>query len=165
MLKDWLLGKIGTRALDAGVKEMGRFIDGLSAMDDHEIGSIVAIATAIRINLETHGVIARDVFADGPLPPVEKLGVYQLEINRLARQFTKMGLPSDSAGVMVWSYTLRCLNVLELRPLGCEMWAELGRGFPHVEDALKKGEAEKGEPFPERVWAEWSMVPAGFQTS
>ena len=61
MLKDWLLGKIETRALNAGVKEMGRFVAGLRAMDDRDIGAIVAIATAIRINLETHGVIAQDV--------------------------------------------------------------------------------------------------------
>ena len=31
------------------------------------------------------------------------------------------------------------------------------------EEALEKGE-EKGEPFPERVWAEWKSVPAGFDT-
>ena len=73
-----------------------------------------------------------------------------------------MGLATDVMGAMVWSYTLRCLNVPELRDLGLQMWAELRRGFPHVENALKKGEEEKDEPFPERVWAKWKSVPAGF---
>ena len=126
------------------------------------LGAIVAIATVLRINFESHDVLARDVFGDGALPSAETLGKYQLEINRLSRQFGKLGLASDAAAAMVWSYTLRCLNVPELRELGLQMWAELRRGFPHVEKALKKGEEEKGEPFPERVWAKWKSVPAGF---
>ena len=160
MLKDWFLGKVSARALDSSTKEVEKFAASLKAMGDKDLGTMVAIATVLRINFEPHAVLAGDVFGNGDLPTVERLGRYQLEINRLARQFRKMGLASDAA--MVWSYTLRCLNVPRLRPLGLEMWAELKRGFPHVEEALKKGEAEKGEVFPERVWAEWKFVPAGF---
>ena len=163
-MKDWFFGKIQTRALHVGAREVEKFVGGLKAMGDRDIGAIVAIATVIRINMETHGVIAKGVFTDGSLPSTETLGVYQLEINKLARQFRRMGLASDSAGAMVWSYTLRCLNVPELRQLGNELWAELKRGFPHVEDALKEGEAAKGESFPERVWAEWGMIPAGLDS-
>ncbi|MFQ5764908.1 MAG: hypothetical protein ACE5GT_08270 [Rhodospirillales bacterium] len=165
MLKDWLFGKIRTQALSAGTKETETFVTGLKAMGDRELGALVAVATVIRVNMDTHGVIAEDVFGDGPLPSAEILGRTQMHINKVARQFTKLGLPSDAAGAMVWSYTLRCLNVPELMPLGREMWAELRRGFPHVEEALKAGEAEKGEPFPERVWAEWGNVPAEFRAS
>ena len=164
MLKDWFLGKIRIQALGAGAKEVEKFIAGLEAMGDEEIGAMVAIATVIRVNFETHGVIAEGVFTDDPLPSVEVLGGYQLEINRLSRQFRKMGLAADSAAAMVWSYTLRCLNVRELRPLGNRMWSELRRGFPYVEEALKKGEAEKGEAFPDRVWAEWGLKPTGFES-
>ena len=164
MLKEWLFGKIRTQALGAGAKEIEKFIAGLEAMGDEEIGAMVAIATVIRVNFETHGVIAEGVFTDDHLPSAEVLGRYQLEINRLSRQFRKMGLAADSAAAMVWSYTLRCLNVLELRPLGNRMWSELRRGFPYVEEALKKGEAEKREPFPDRVWAEWGLTPTGFES-
>jgi len=163
MLKDWLLGKIWTQALGAGAKEIEKFIAGLEALKDEEIGDMVAIATVIRVNFETHGVIVEGVFTDDPLPSVEVLGGYQLEINRISRQFRKMGLAADSAAAMVWSYTLRCLNVHELRPLGNRMWSELRRGFPYVEEALKKGEAEKGETFPARVWDEWNLTPTGFE--
>ena len=161
-MKDWLLGKVQTRALSAGAKEIEKFNAGLKAMGDKDLGTIVAIATVIRINFETNDVIPEGVFQDGPLPSVEAIGGYQLEINRLSRQFRKMGLAADSAAALVWSYTLRCLNVPELRPLGVEMWSELRRGFSHVEDALRKGEAEKGEKFPDRVWSEWKKTPAGF---
>ncbi len=163
MLKDWLSGKIRTQALGAGAKELEKFIAGLEALKDEEIGAMVAIATVIRINFETNDVIAEGVFTDDPLPSVEVLGRYQLEINRLSRQFRKMGLAADSAAALVWSYTLRCLNVPELRPLGVRMWSTLRRGFPHVEEALKRGEAEKGEPFQDRVWAEWGLTPKGFE--
>jgi len=162
MLKDWFLDKVGSRALDASTREVEKLVTALKGMGDKDLGAIVAIATVLRVNFESHDVLAIDVFGDSPLPSAEDLGRYQLEINRLSRQFRKMGLASDAAAAMVWSYTLRCLNVPELRPLGLEMWVELKRGFPHVEDALKVGEEEKGEPFPARVWAEWTFVPVGF---
>ena len=143
---------------------MDKFVTALKDLGDRDLGAIVAIATVLRINFESHDILARDVFGDGALPSTETLGRYQLEINRLSRQFRKMDLASDATAAMIWSYTLRCLNVPELRSLGVELWVELKRGFPHVEEALKKGEEEKGEPFPERVWAEWKSVPAGFDT-
>ncbi len=162
MLKDWFLGKVRPRALESSTKEVKAFVDGLKAMSDEDIGTVIAVATVIRINFEAHDVIPEDVFEDGPLPTTETLGRYQLAINRLVRKFRKMGLTTDVMGAMIWSYTLRCLNVPELRELGLQMWAELRRGFPHVEEALRKGEEEKDELFPERVWAEWKSVPAGF---
>ena len=163
MLKDWLFGKIQTRALGTSTREVEKFVAALQGMGDKDLGAIVAIATVLRINFESHDVLVRDVFGDGALPSVETLGKYQLEINRLSRQFGKMGLASDAAAAMIWSYTLRCLNVPELRPLGLDMWTELKRGFPHVEEALKAGEEEKDEKFPARVWAEWKMIPVGFE--
>ncbi len=163
MLKDWFFGKVRDQALNSGAKEIEKFNAGLKAMRDEDIGTLLAVATVIRINFETNDVIPEGVFADGPLPSVDAIGGCQLRINKVARQFRKMGLETDSGGAMVWSYTLRCLNVPELRPLGVEMWSELRRGFPHVEDALRQGEKEKGESFPGRVWAEWKRIPAGFE--
>jgi len=165
MLKDWFYGKVRNQALGASTKELQKFVDGLKAMSPKDLGSVVAVATVIRINFETNGVVAENIFSDGPLPDAEALGLYQFKINKVAKKFRKMGLGVDSIGAMIWSYTLRCLNVPELRPLGLAMWAELKRGFAHVEEALKKGEEEKGEPFPERVWAEWKFIPVGFSRS
>ncbi len=161
MVKGWFREKLQGRALSAGAREVDKFVRGLRAMDAQDMGAMVAIATAIRVNFETHGVIPEGVFEDDPLPSVETLGVLQMQINKVSRQFRKLGLPSDSAGAMVWSYSLRCLNVPELRPHGREMWGEMERGFPHVKDALEEGEGRKGEPFPKRVWEEWTMIPLG----
>ena len=98
MLKDWFLGKVHPRALESSTKEVKAFVDGLKAMSDEDIGTIIAVATLIRINFETHGVIPEDVFEAGPLPKVEALGGYQLAINRLARKFKKMGLADGRHG-------------------------------------------------------------------
>ena len=68
-----------------------------------------------------------------------------------------------TAAAMVWSYSLRSLNVPDLRPLGRRLWAALERGFPHVEAALKQGETEKCEPFDNRVWEEWRKIPVGLE--
>ena len=130
MLKDWLLGKVSSRALDSSTKEVDKFVTALKGLGDRDLGAIVAIATVLRINFESHDILARDVFGDGTLPSTETLGRYQLEINRLSRQFRKMGLASDATAAMIWSYTLRCLNVPELRELGLRMWAELRRHLP-----------------------------------
>lgn len=158
-----MFGKMQDRALHTSAREVEKFVTALKGMGDKDLGAIVAIATVLRINFEEHDVLARGVFCDGALPSSETLGKYQLEINRLSKQFRKMGLMSDAAAAMVWSYTLRCLNMPELRPIGLAMWQELRRGFPYVKDALKAGEKEKNEEFPKRVWAEWKKIPTGFE--
>ena len=99
-MKDWFLDKVGTKALDSSTKEVGKFVAGLKGMGDKDLGAIVAIATVLRVNFESHGVLARDVFGDGALPSTKTLGRYQLKINRLTRQFRKMGLPSDAAAMV-----------------------------------------------------------------
>ena len=151
------------RALSAGAREVERFVRALEAMEDEDLGILVAVTAAVRANFETHGVLPEGLFADTALPSVEALGVHQMKINKVARQFTRMGRKTDSAAAMVLSYSLRCLNVPELRPLGRRMWAALSRGFTHAEEALRDGEEERGAPFPDRVWKEWRAIPVGLE--
>lgn len=163
MIKGWLLERMRGRALAAGAREVAQFVEGLAAIGDADMGVLLAVAAVIRVNMETHGVLPEGVFTEGPLPDAEALGTYQLSINRLARQFRRMGNATDSAAAMVWSYSLRCLNVPELRPLGRRLWGELARGVPHAKAALAQGEREKGEALPPRVWREWRLVPVGLE--
>ena len=39
---------------------------------------------------------------------------------------------------MVWLHTMRAAARLELRPLGRDMWRELARGFPYVEESVEE---------------------------
>ena len=163
MIKEWLRNAIGSRALEKSAQEVAKFVEGMEAMTARDIGVIAAVATVVRVNMENHGVLPEGLLWEGELPSVEDLAEYQLRLNKLARDFARKGLGADSAAAMVWSYSLRSLNVSDLRPLGRRLWAALKRGFPHVEAALKQGETEKGEPFDDRVWKEWRNIPVGLE--
>ena len=163
MIKEWLRAAVGTRALEKSAQEVTKFVEGMEAMTARDVGVVVAVATVVRVNMENHGVLPQGLLWEGELPSAEELGEYQLRLNKLARDFARKGLGVDSAATMVWSYSLRSLNVPDLRPLGRRLWAALKRGFPHAEVALKQGETEKGEPFDERVWEEWRNIPVGLE--
>ncbi len=151
------------RALESSRKELRRYIDGIKTMPDEDIGVILAVATVIRINMENEGFLPQGLFSDETLPSPNEMGKYQMELNQLVRDFNRARQPTDAVGTLVISYSLRCLNVADLRGTGREMWRQLQRGMPHTEEALKKGEEEKGEPFPDRVWQEWSQIPVGLE--
>ena len=163
MIKEWLRATVATRALEKSAQEVTKFVEGMEAMTAQDIGVVAAVATVVRVNMENHGLLPEGLLWGGNLPSAEDLGEYQLRLNKLARDFARKGLGADSAAAMVWSYSLRSLNVPDLRPLGCRLWAALRRGFPHVEAALKQGETDKGEPFDDRVWEEWRNIPVGLE--
>jgi hypothetical protein len=163
MFGQWLKTHLGERALEAGRRELGRFVAGLRAMSDEDLGALVAIATVLRVNFESHDVIPEDVFSADDMPSVERLGAYQMRVNKLIRQFERMQKPDDAAGAIVWSYSLRALNVPGLRDLGRDMWGQLRRGFPYVEAALDRAEAERDDPFPARVRESWRIIPTGLE--
>jgi hypothetical protein len=151
------------RALNKSAEEVTRFLDGLRATSDRDMGLLVAVATVVRVNMETHGVLPEGLFDDEQMPSTETLGILQIRINRVSGQFKRSGNGLDAAGALIWSYSLRCLNVPELRPVGRAIWTELVRGHPHVEDSLKTGETEIGRRYARRVWSEWGMVPVGLE--
>ncbi|WP_316976036.1 hypothetical protein [Shumkonia mesophila] len=161
MFRNWLAGHLEERALKGSAKEVRRFVGGLQGTGDRDLGVIVGCAAVVRVNMEIHGVLPAGLFQRRALEPSEELGVMQLRINRAARQLAKIRQQADATGAMVWSYSLRCLNLPELRPLGREMWGELKRGFEHAEEALREGETRNGRPFDRRVWAEWRLIPPG----
>jgi hypothetical protein len=164
MLKGWLGEKLQNRAVSSGGREVRRFIEGLRKTPDRDLGVIVGIAAVVRVNMENHELIPERVFFKDEMPSTQELGMMQLRINHVARQFTRAKQFADATAAMIWSYSLRCLNVPELRPLGAEMWSVLRLGFDHAEEALDEGEDRLGEKFDRRVWEEWSMIPTGLET-
>ena len=111
MIKNWLAGHLQDRALKSSTKEIGQFIEGLRRTSDRDLGFIVGIATVVRVNMETHGVLPQELFQRETLSPSQELGVLQMRLNKVIRQFVKMRRQADATGAMVWSYSLRCLNV------------------------------------------------------
>lgn len=117
-------------ALGTQAKEMQTFIDGLAGMDSRELGLVVVVATHLRNELEDDGFKLMNPLVDYPRDPsvVPRL-------HRLVRECQKIGQPTDAAGVMVWLHTMRVGGRHELRPQAREMWRQLSRGFPYVNDA------------------------------
>ena len=159
LIKESLKG----RARSSSLKEVQEFVDGLRAMSDQDMGVIVAVVTVIRVNMENEGFLQKNLFGDTELPDTNTLGRYQMDLNKLARDFNRMGQPTDAIAAMVISYSLRCLNILELRDLGRELWRQLARGFPDAEHALIEGEKTKDKAFPKAVWNEWKRIPVGLE--
>jgi hypothetical protein len=59
-----------------------------------------------------------------------------------------------AAGYMVWLHTLRAVTNSDLRSLAQEMWEELQRGFPHVNESYAAIMAIPGVDLPLSVWSE-----------
>lgn len=163
MIGSWLSKTMQGQAAHSAAKEVERFTAGLRRLPDRDLGVIIAIAAVVRVNMETHDILPEGLFQTDALPPGHELGLLQYRINRAARDLSKARQAADATGAMIWSYSLRCLNLPELRPLGRAMWGELRRGFPHAEEALDEGEERIGRKFDPRVWAEWSMIPLGLE--
>ncbi|MDE0538071.1 MAG: hypothetical protein OXH94_05005 [Rhodospirillales bacterium] len=162
-IRNALKDSMKNHALSSSRKEVQRFVDGLVSMGDEDLGIIVAVATVVRINMEEEGFLPKKLFSSKRMPSAYELGQHQMALNKLAKDFNRLKQPTDAVAVIALSYSLRCLNVAELRDLGRAIWGELERGFPHVEDKLKDGEKLKGEKFPARVWEEWRQIPAGLE--
>ena len=56
MLKDWLLGKVSSRALDSSTKEVDKFVTALKGLGDRDLGAIVAIAAGASLARGRSGV-------------------------------------------------------------------------------------------------------------
>jgi hypothetical protein len=162
-LKSGLASHFKDRATNSSRKAVQDYINGLKQMTDEDLGVILAVSTIIRINMEEEGYLPKGLYSDQSLPSTNELGRYQMDLNKLVRDFNKMRQHTDAVGALLISYSLRCLNVAEVRDLGRDMWAEMQRGLPHGEKALKDGEREKGEPFVERAWQEWNLIPVGLE--
>ncbi|ANC03987.1 hypothetical protein AB688_18470 [Pseudomonas putida] len=117
-------------ALKTQRKEMSAFVDQLAGMDGKEIGFLVAVATHQRNVLEEDGFRLMDPLVDYPMNPT-----VALRLGGIIREYQKAKQPSDAAGTMIWLHTMRVGGRHELRPLAREMWRQLSRGFPYVEES------------------------------
>lgn len=127
----WLTNKIGNWALETQRREIASFVTNMRAMDGAEIGLVAACANHQRLLiLEAKGWDLRypALLADHPAN-------VPLVIGNVIRDLQRQGKQPLAAGMMVWLHTVRSMQWLELRQLGRDMWGELARGFPYVEES------------------------------
>ena len=106
MIFDWLKQTLDNRPRNSSLTEITGFIDGLRTMTDEDMGVVIAIATVIRVNMEREGLLPKGLFKEPALTSLAGLGDYQIDLNKLVRQFNKLGQPTDGVGALVISYSL-----------------------------------------------------------
>jgi hypothetical protein len=128
----WFSRKVENWASNNMRQELESFIASLRAMDGSEIGIVVAMATHLRHQLESMGHM--------PMDPIVYVAVnprFPLLLSQTIGDFQKQERFRDAAALLIWAHSARAGSRLELRALGRELWRELARGFPHVEDGAR----------------------------
>ena len=108
--------------------ELEEFVVGLRSANSMELALFLVFATVVRHNWAKRGFDflhpAVCLAQDPTLPLLVRTRIRQLE---------KYGRLQEAEANSIWLHTLRSTEDLTLRAVGRDMWAELRRGFPHVE--------------------------------
>ncbi|NRA20328.1 MAG: hypothetical protein HRU05_07590 [Oceanospirillaceae bacterium] len=159
MIKNWINRKISAGQCKTALQEIEIFLGAIKAKDDQDVAMLVAIATLIRVNLAENGGLSKQVLA-GEGSPMERKNS-QLYVTNLVREFQKRGQPFDAAGGMVWLHSLKVQTYPELVEKVSELWIELKRGFPHVENKLAEIAELTGKKTPVTALKSYRYVPTG----
>jgi hypothetical protein len=128
---NWFHNKLVSWGSKQQRTEIETWLQMLRAMNSDEIGMLMAGATHFRHILEnTYHVNLLEPFEANSIDPE-----LSSKLRKLIQEYQSNGDNTSAACVMVWLHSLRCSALLDVRPLGRELWQELRRGFPFVDDA------------------------------
>jgi hypothetical protein len=164
MLRNWFNSKrnIQFASVRDGTADLERFLVALKGMSDQELGTVVAMAAILRMELRHQGLFPDDALDIASQLPESEQKAVRSAMSGLALDFQKKNHPSAGAA-MVWLHTLRALQFPELRLLGRQMWGQLQRGFPHVFDAFRFFEGTVGQPLPLGTLQASQFIPVGLE--
>jgi len=112
------------------LKDSQNFLANLKVADGQELGLTVALATHFRNEWSEKGIDVSDPIVTHNLNPSLVIDIIK-QIQDLQRTDGEV----LASGLMVWVHSLRAGNDLKLRAVAREIWGELERGFPFVEQA------------------------------
>jgi hypothetical protein len=164
MLRNWFKSKrsIQLASVRDGTADLERFIVALKGMSAEELGTVVALAAILRMELRAQGLFPDDALDIASQLPESEQKAVRSGMSGLTLDFQKKNHPSAGAA-MVWLHTLRALQFPELRLLGRQMWGQLQRGFPHVFDAFRFFEGTVGQPLPLGALQASQFIPVGLE--
>lgn len=125
----WLFG----RQVKKSSSELTDFCNELRLMTPYQLGFIVAIATHMRNELADKSLPFMDPFKD-----IQKSISATYTLTRLMRLYRSKKETLDEQAAMVWMYTFKAATMPGLELAAVDMWRELGRGFPSVEDSAEQ---------------------------
>jgi hypothetical protein len=164
MLRNWFKSKRSMQLATVrdGTADLERFLVALKGMSDQELGSVVAMAAILRMELRHQGLFPDTALDIASTLPESEQKAVRSAMSGLALNLQKKNHPSTGAAI-VWLHTLRALQFPELRSLGRQMWGELERGFPHVFDAFRFLEEATGQSLPLGALQASQFIPVGLE--
>jgi hypothetical protein len=147
-------------------EEMKIFIQILRGMDDTALGGLVVGANWTRKTLEQHGQIPKGLLTKGPVMDSFNCMLSSIDISKAIKNHQKEGNNILASFLMVWMHSLRALSTFELTLLGQEMWQELQRGFPYIENGyntVKILSLDLGLVIEEGIKQEALFIPTGLK--
>jgi hypothetical protein len=164
MLRNWMKTKrsIQLAQVRDATADLERFILALKGMSDQEIGTVVAMAAILRMELREMSMFPDEALGVGMPLPEAKQDFIRRNMSGLALDLQKKGDP-NAGSAMVWAHTLRAYHFPEVRLLGRKMWAELERGFPHTLSAFSFMESISGQQPPLGALPASRFIPVGLE--
>lgn len=162
----WVKKKVMNASTNAMKNDITRFIEGLKGASSEEIGGMLVIATALRMNLIAAGTIPLAALnLNIPRDPDLEMecSMSPIRLVKHIKEFQSKGHPSDALGGMIWLHSVRALMVPEIRLYGRAMWKELSRGFPYSDDAIEQIYTMIGKPLPPKIHDEIMFIPVGLE--
>lgn len=162
----WLKKRALEASTDAMKNDIVRFIASLKGADSEEISTMIVVANILRLNLTAMGKIppaALNINIPRDYDLEMKCDMCPITLTSTIKQFQKINQPSDALGVMIWLHSVRALNTPELRIYGREMWQELKRGFPYVDETLEQIRELSNKPLPTDIDEEIRFIPRGLE--
>jgi hypothetical protein len=126
----WFKKKKHVATVEQIEQDLVRFVLALRGANAEEIGSILACTYYWMTVLEEQNgwnLDYPDLIAGQDPTAVEKIVELLVEVRKRCD-------PALVTGLMVWLHTFRATTIPHLRLKGREMWAQLMRGMPHVDD-------------------------------
>lgn len=161
MILKWLQKKSQLSYINAAKIDLNRFLDLLKSFNDIEISKIVAAATIAKIELNKLGKLNNNVFSISCDMVTQSQTL--LFFSQLLKDLEDNKRFFGAFGMTVWIHTLRSFLYPELRLFGCQMWKELVKGFPFVEQTLIKIEREN-MPVPKEAYTEYNFIPIDLES-
>lgn len=146
----------------AATADLERFVLSLKGMSAEEIGTVVAMAATVRMELRHLNEFPDAALGIG-IPLLEaEMDLLRRKLASLALNWQKRNY-ATTVGAMVWAHTLRAYCFPEVRLLGRQMWGELERGFSHALDALQFMEDARGQQPPLGSMQATQFIPVGLE--
>ena len=115
-------------------EDLTKFNAMLKGVSDSAMGGLLVGASAVRYQLIKADKVSKSIFIKGPVEDTLSFNKTSMLLSRVIKEYQRRGDTSYASFCMVMMHTFRSLSALELVPLGKEMWKELERGFPYIQE-------------------------------